>query len=132
MLKSILILLVISINQNISCQSVRDNAIELLESVTKKFQINDLDGALSDIDKSIKLDSTYYAAYYNKGLIELKQEKYNEAFLRADKTLKINPEMIEAYALRSFLYNHFANYGKAISDCTAALSINRYSQYILF
>ena len=79
MIKSVLILLITSITLNSFSQNTHDLAVELLKGSLKKIKKNDLKGALSEITKSIELDSTYYGAYYNKALIESKQEKYDEA-----------------------------------------------------
>ena len=57
--------------------------------------------AIEEFKKSIKLDSNFIAAYYNKGVAENENQNYNDAIQTMDKLIALKPEHSNAFFQRA-------------------------------
>ncbi len=86
-----------------NCRLKVVESLESLPSVDEKPTVgdskyeNDYDAILKDYDKTIKINSDFPFAYYNKGYVLCRLGKYEEALACFEEALLKQPDMAEAY-----------------------------------
>lgn len=80
------------------------------------FQLSDFNKALSDFDQTILLDSLYFKAYNNKGLVLSVQYKDTAAIEMYNKAIKLFPDYSDAVLNRGISYYNLGNTDQACSD----------------
>ena len=90
------------------------------------FQEEDnLDSAHACYEKIIELDSTYSAAFYNRGFIHLVfEDKFNEAIVDFTEVLELDSTHCHAYYNRGYAYELLGNNKLAEKDYRKSLTIN--------
>jgi tetratricopeptide (TPR) repeat protein len=83
-----------------------------------------LDQAIYDYTKAIKVYSKHAKAYYNRANSYVKQGKLSQAVDDYNKALEINPQYTEAYYNLGNTYEKQGNLSKAIESYTKALETN--------
>ena len=80
-----------------------DNAINLKEDFQYfnnrgriRYAVKDLQGAIEDFDKSIKIDSNSYAAYNNRGAVKQQLGNFKPALTDYNKAIALSPKFEEA------------------------------------
>ncbi|MGH2415638.1 MAG: tetratricopeptide repeat protein, partial [Microcystaceae cyanobacterium] len=92
------------------------NTLELHQRVIEKFEKNDFQGALSDLNEILRLAPNDAEAYGRRGLIYYYLGDYSEALENYNKALEINPNYFKAYLNRGILYVEQKNYQAALAD----------------
>lgn len=75
----------------------------------KDSKSTNLDQILSDLDKALELDPNFIDALFAKAATLKKQEKYTEAVEYLDRLLEIEPEAVQARALKKLLLQKYIN-----------------------
>lgn len=78
------------------------------------FKLGQYQQALDSYNKSISLDSTFYAAYYGKGLTLKKMRQYREAVQAYQAAIRHNPTYTAAYLALGKIYTELNDYDKAV------------------
>ena len=88
------------------------------------FKNGQYDFALSDFERAIKLEPTYYQAIHNRAIIYLKYHLYDLAFDDFSRVIKINPRCALAYYFRGQMHFQNKNYQAALNDFNEAVSLD--------
>jgi protein O-mannosyl-transferase len=95
----------------------------LLNSSSAKGEYGDIKGALTELDRAIKLDPNFAMAYYNRGI--LKNDKFNDfngAISDYTNALRVNPNYVQAQFNRAISYKALSKFGEAIADYNVVIS----------
>jgi tetratricopeptide (TPR) repeat protein len=65
-------------------------------------------------------DQNYYDAHYNLGLVYLDEERYNDALMEFEKTVKIAPRDFKGHIQRGITYRELKEYEKATKSLEEA------------
>ena len=76
----------------------------------------DLDRAISDSSKAIKINPSNAEANNNRGNVYFNKGQYDQAISDYNKAIEINPRYAEAYNNRGNAYDDKGQYDQAISD----------------
>jgi tetratricopeptide (TPR) repeat protein len=82
-----------------------NNIHALYNRAWAKGNLEDLEGALEDLELCIKNDPSFYSAYYLRGYWQEELGNLDEAFKDYSKTLEINPDCKEVYVPLAYLLN---------------------------
>lgn len=97
-----------------------------------KEKLKDFEGAEKDYKLILKLDSKYYPAYLNLGILYGIKEKYDLAIKQFNKAEEIFPNE-KVYWNRGYVYGNMNENEKAIKDYTRVIkSDSTKSKYFLF
>ena len=89
-----------------------------------KLDNKDYEGAIEEYNKAIKVDSTYFNAYYNRALAEIQLKHFDEAFADLNKTIYLNSKKIEAYNDRGNVRLKMKDTTGALLDYNIAINID--------
>lgn len=115
-----------------ACYQILENWDEAMLDYTRALQLNDkmtdayynrakiilsrkdienpkIENAVSDLEKALELDENFIDALYAMACAKKKLEKYNEAYDCLVKLLSIQPDAINAKALKKLLENKYLN-----------------------
>ena len=98
------------------------SAVRLNNRGIEKFRSGDLDGALEDYNRAIKINPGYAPAYYNRGIAYEDLGDYGNALMDYTKAIEINPYYVDAYNNRGCLLVEEGDYERAIKDFTHAIN----------
>ncbi|MBI4825474.1 MAG: tetratricopeptide repeat protein [Nitrospirae bacterium] len=84
----------------------------------------DVQKALADYDRSIKIDPKYVKPYNNRGVLYVSMKKYDEAMKDYNRAIELDPKLAQAYSNRGVAYGILGDYEKAIQDCSKAIEVN--------
>jgi tetratricopeptide (TPR) repeat protein len=91
------------------------------------YEKGDYDNALKMYDKSIIIDSKYFAPYNNEGVIYYLQRKYDDAIVSYQKSLELNPLKSDTVLNIGVVYYKKGDNEKAISAFKKAIELNRFN-----
>ncbi|MFL5744823.1 MAG: tetratricopeptide repeat protein [Niastella sp.] len=114
--------LAISSYSRVIASTPRD-AVSYSERGMAKEAKNDLEGAISDLNISISIDSTNELCYTERGQVRILQKQYENAIKDLNTSIKIKPTL-KAYAKRGWAWSLMNQHQKAIEDYTKSLTIN--------
>lgn len=77
---------------------------------------NQLDSAISDMDKTIELDVTSWAAFHNRGYYNYLLEKYDKVMPDLNKAIELKSDFPNTYMLRAILKDKLGDRNGACSD----------------
>jgi len=77
-----------------------------------------------DFTEAIRINPRFAEAYFNLGIVNVKEYSHDEAILNFTKAIELNPKMEEAYLYRGKVYELKEWYDKAISDFSKIIKIN--------
>lgn len=88
-------------------------------------QFGEVDKAISEYNQAIKLDSTFYQAYYNLGYLYVIENKdYKNALAYFTAAIKCDSAAYKAYYNRGYTYELSGEYKLAEADYRKALKIS--------
>ncbi len=88
------------------------------------FKLGQLQEALNYYNKAISLDSTFYKAYYGRGLTLKKMRRYAEAIKSYQAAIRQNPNFAEAYFALGKIYSGLNKPNDAIKTYELAIKNN--------
>jgi tetratricopeptide (TPR) repeat protein len=122
------------INQEVITEKIEELSIELdkdpenLELLTKRgslyFQINELDFALTDIQKCVELNPQDAESYFLLYEIFSFKNDNSQALKFINKAIKINPEEPKYYHFKGFIHHQREEYELALINYEHALSLD--------
>lgn len=89
-----------------------------------RWGINDLDNALSDINKAIKLDPNFSKSWHYKGNIFLSLKRFEESLICFDRALELNPEYTYAFNGKGNSLCEMKRYEEALVCYDRAISLD--------
>ena len=89
----------------------------------EKQESGDHKGAISEYNKSLKINHDWHTTYYNRGLSKFHLNDYEGAIIDYSFAILMKPDYGVAYGNRGFK-NHLKDYQGAIVDFTKAVEIN--------
>ena len=89
-----------------------------------QIKLNQLKEANISISQLLQLNPDYYEAYFLKGLLAAKKEKYPDAISYFNKVIEINPNHEKAFYNRALAKGLLEDYSNAIKDLDKCISIN--------
>ncbi|CAM2008080.1 tetratricopeptide repeat protein [Acanthopleuribacter pedis] len=91
------------------------SADELTLSGYNKFWKKDFPGALADFNSATQKDANAYMAHYLAGYLNWRLIKYDQALVHLEKTVKLKPDMAEAYYILGEIYKSKGDAKKVIT-----------------
>ncbi len=89
-----------------------------------KLDLGDLDGALRDVNKSIKLEPNDDASYNLRALIWVEKGEYQKAIEDFSKVIEITPKRFDAWANRATAKFNLQDFNGAIKDYEQVIKLN--------
>ena len=86
--------------------------------------MKDYDGAINDVNESIKIDSLNAYAYTNRARILFETKGAKASKKDFDRAIELNNQVAEFYYHRAAYYEAIKAYDKAISDYSKAQNLN--------
>jgi tetratricopeptide (TPR) repeat protein len=86
-----------------------------------KGNLEDYEGAITDLNTCISLDSVYVAAYYARAYWNEAMEKFDNAIHDYSKTISLNADYNEAYLPLAFVLNKKGEKQKACETLQKAM-----------
>ena len=83
----------------------------------------DLDHAMADFNKSIRVDPTYPSAYNNRGIAWYRRGDLNRAIADYDQAIRLDPKYEYAYANRGAAWATKGDLDRAIADFAQAVRL---------
>ena len=84
------------------------------------LQLQEYDLAIADYSRAIKINSTYWKPYYNRGNVFVTLGNYEEAISDYNKAIALNPNFESAYNSRGICYLMLGEIEKAFADFAKA------------
>jgi tetratricopeptide (TPR) repeat protein len=101
----------------------------LSSQANQKYNRQDYEGSLSDLEMAAQIDSTIPQIYYNRGNTHLAMKHYRLAIQDYDKTLSMIPKSVDVFTNRGIAKYELHDYEGALLDYKEAIAINPF--YIL-
>jgi protein O-mannosyl-transferase len=95
--------------------------VNLALAYANRGQIN---VALTDNSKAIKVSPNYSLAYYNRGLNYKELGKWDKSIADLSKAIQIDPKYVDAYFNRGVVYGSLGKWDKAIADYSMGIKID--------
>jgi len=95
--------------------------------------IKDYDGAIEEITKVVKIDSSFSKAYNSRGYVYQQAKKYSFAMKDFTKAIELDSNNYRFYTDRGALKMELSDNKGAISDFTKALELNsKYTNALIY
>jgi tetratricopeptide (TPR) repeat protein len=105
--------------------SQNPEAVEYYNKAMAQLQAKDLQGAISNFDRAIRLDPNYAVAYFNRGFARRGLKDFQGALKDYDQAIRLNPNNQFAYYSRGLIRGRdLQDYQGAIADFSEAIRIN--------
>ncbi len=88
------------------------------------FVREEMNQAIYNFSKAIKLDRKFAKAYLYRGYLYYKKNNLNQAFFDYNETIQINPNYIQAYSYRGNIYMIRNDFEKASADYSVAIKLD--------
>ena len=79
---------------------------------------------MQNYSRSIELDPKYSAAYYDRGIANFRQGKYEDAVTDNTIVIEMNPDYTNAFINRGLSYDKLTKYQLALNDYVSAIKIS--------
>ena len=99
-------------------------AYHYLNKGTTQHNLSDFKGAITEINKSIKINPNLPISYHNRGLIKMKMGQLENAISDFNKSIEIDPKFSMAHYNKALAKSLLKNYKGALSDFNRAIEIN--------
>ena len=102
------------------------------EEGNKKFDLDNLQGALNEYSKSIQFNPNNVDAYFNRGAVRFELNLFNDAISDFSKVIYFSPRNEIAFFKRGETYFQLKDYYSAIDDLTKVIFFNSESEDAYF
>ncbi|MDH5368097.1 MAG: tetratricopeptide repeat protein, partial [Cyclobacteriaceae bacterium] len=89
-----------------------------------KGQSGSLIGALNDLNRVINEKEDFGRAYYNRGIIKQRLQRFEEAIKDYSKAIKLEVKIADIYARRAEMYLELGEKKKACTDLKNAVKLD--------
>ena len=103
--------------------AIKNVAKNFFNKGNQSYKRGDLEGALSSYDEVLKVDNTFYQAYYQIGVIQSKMGDKELAVTSYGEALKVNPKFYKGYFALGLAKNGMNDTQGAISALESAVDI---------
>jgi tetratricopeptide (TPR) repeat protein len=103
--------------------SFGQTADEFLKAGVEKHNAKDLEGAINDYSKAIKLDKNLTNAYLNRGMCEQALKNYKDAYKDFEFTTKLNPKSASAFYCKATVLVAQEKFKEAITDLDRTIEL---------
>jgi tetratricopeptide (TPR) repeat protein len=100
-----------------------NNALALNNRSAYRYKKGDLQGAIDDCVKALKVKPDYAVAYNNMGLFSEQLGNNSQALTYYNKTIGLDPKYVDAYYNRGILRSKMGNYAGAADDYSRAIEL---------
>ncbi|MFT6850037.1 MAG: tetratricopeptide (TPR) repeat protein [Sphingobacteriales bacterium] len=108
-----------------SALRIKPNSTEALHTRGQYFYLTqDFDKSIQDYTRILEIDTNYYQANYNLGVIQYNLNVMGPALENFNKTLKKSPRYAQAFYMRGLCYESFARDSEAAADYRKAIELN--------
>jgi tetratricopeptide (TPR) repeat protein/MinD-like ATPase involved in chromosome partitioning or flagellar assembly len=90
----------------------------------REAEQKNFDKALEKYNQAIKLDPSYWLAYFSRGRVYLERKQLDEALADYDEVTKLNANYAEAYVGRGDVYWQRRDFDNALPAYTRAIQLN--------
>lgn len=91
---------------------------------TQALSSNDLDAAMSDLDKATELKPSDATAYADRGVIYMRREKHDSAIEQLTRAIELDPKDSVSYFNRGMVRERLGRLNDALADFEKAAAIN--------
>lgn len=115
-----------SCNESIQLDS--EHSAPYLMRATIYMGSNNLNMAIQDLDKAIKINSLpdiTAVAYHGRGVIYSFQKQYNKVISDCNESIQLDSNSTAVYLLRAKAYKELGNYSKALEDLNKSIEIGK-------
>ena len=109
-----------------------DTSRNFFEEGNKKFDLDNLQGALNEYSKSIEFNPNNVDAYFNRGTVRFELNHFNDAISDFSKVIYFSPKNDIALLKRGETYYELKDYYSAIDDFTKVIFFNSDSEDAYF
>ena len=103
--------------------AIKNVAKNFFNKGNQSYKRGDLEGALTSYDEVLKVDNTFYQAYYQIGVIQSKMGDKELAVTSYGEALKVNPKFYKGYFALGLAKNGMNDTQGAISALESAVDI---------
>jgi tetratricopeptide (TPR) repeat protein len=93
-----------------------DSLIYYFNNGNMAYEQHNFTEAIAQYNLALKLDSTFYAACFARGMAYYQIKKVDSAMADFNKCVSINPKNINAYLQRAVIKASMSDYGGALMD----------------
>ena len=104
--------------------AIKNVAKNYFNSGNKSYKRGDLEGALTSYDEVLKVDVSFYQAYYQIGVIQSKMGDKGLAVSSYEKALEVNPQFYKGYFALGLAKSAMNDVKGAIAALESAVDIN--------
>ncbi len=104
--------------------NIKKGAYHYLNESRLKYDFNDYEGALLELNKSIELNPHFFISYYNRGNIKLKLGDFQGSINDCNKAIEIIPNFVLAYIVRGIAKFKLKDNKGAIYDFNKSIEID--------
>ena len=104
--------------------AIKNVAKNYFNKGNQSYKRGDLEGALASYEEVLKVDLSFYQAYYQIGVIQSKMGDKDLAVASYQKALKVNPQFYKGYFALGLAKNGMNDLDGAISALESAVDIN--------
>ena len=113
-------------------EKLPQTAEEYFDRGNERFDNGDLDGAVADYSKTIRLDPSIVQAWANRGSTWGRKSEYEKAKDDFDKAIDLEPNYASAWSNRSITWQNIGETDRAFYDSNEAIRLNRDSAHAWF
>ena len=92
------------------------------------YRYNQLDSAISDLNRAIDLDPDLASAYHHRGLVMASQELVDDGILSFTRAIQLDSTLQDAYYQRARLNYRLEDFDAVIDDLSAAIELDPQSE----
>lgn len=108
----------------LSCAAPAQDAFTPYESGLRKLNQGDLDGAMADLDRSLKIDPNHAPALQARGSARRRKGDLDGALADYDRAIELDAGKAEYFRGRSLVRRQKRDLDGALADCDRALEID--------
>jgi len=101
-----------------------NSSVALYSAGVESMRLDQDEKALNYLNRSVKAAPNNYKAYYNRGLVYLKNQKPHSAIQNFDRALELQ-EYYKTYTARATAYLQLGDVSKAMADANRSLQLEK-------
>jgi tetratricopeptide (TPR) repeat protein len=107
----------------VNCYGAKGKPEEFFEQGKKFSSVENVDQAIDNYSKAIKINPKFAKAYNNRGIAYIWKKQYDLAIADFSKAIELDPQNGKAYNNRAIVYSYQGETDKARQDLQKAQSL---------